>query len=168
MAYKKAVHTAIDIATGASNQLSFLDIIGFGRSYAPINIGLITYKASQSRTGGFVPGVIGQGLAIGPGLLLAAAVDATITLIPGVGPILAPWVSGFIGLALGSRLGRSLSPKIRLFTDLHKNVRHLEMGGAYQDSEIAQRQRFIAIQDMSSAMIPSRRYLGQEALLMHR
>jgi hypothetical protein len=42
------------------------------------------------------------------------------------------------------------------------------MGGRYQDTELAERQRFIALQDMSSATISGRRYLGQEALLMHR
>lgn len=129
-----------------------------------LDVAFIGFQVRRSDRGGFVPAVFGQTLVLPVGVLA----DVALSLIPGVGPAL----SLILGTVLLGRaelgLGTQLSRGIRVFTDANKKIRHLEMGGDYRDTELASRQRMIALQDMNSAMIPGRRYLGQEARLMHR
>lgn len=147
---------------------SFWGGLTSGASFGVAGIGLVAYQASRSNRGGFVPAIVGQVGAIGVGSILAGVAASGFALIPGIGiaaaSVLGALLADYPEYAIGTWMGR----KVRLFTDVNKKIRHLEMGGSYQDSQLAHRQRFIALQDMSSAMIPARRYLGQEALLMHR
>lgn len=147
---------------------SFLGGVGFGAFGTATGIAMVGFQAKRAGRGGFVPAVVGQTTALGIGIPLAGFASAALSTIPGVGPLAAVVIGSAMADYGELRIGSSLIKKIRYFTDLHKRVRHLEMGGSYQDTELAQRQRFLAIQDMNAAMIPSRRYLGQEALLMHR
>lgn len=147
---------------------AFLGGVGLGAFNSVSDVAMLGFQASKAGKGGFVPAMVGQSMTIAAGIPLAGFAAAGISLIPGVGP----FAAALIGEALVGygelRFGSALIKKVRYFTDLNKNVRHLEMGGSYKDSELAQRQRFIAVQDMNASMIPGRRYLGQEALLMHR
>src|SRR5271166_4495538 len=140
---------------------AFLGGVSFGAFGALTDFGMIGFQASKSGRGGFVPAVVGQSFAIGAGIPIAGIAAAGISLIPGVGPFAAAAVASLLVDYGEVRFGTALIKKVRDFTDLHKSVRHLEMGGSYQDSESAQRQRYLAIQDMNSSMIPGRRYLGQ-------
>jgi hypothetical protein len=132
------------------------------------DIALIAYQASKAGRGGLLPSVVGQSLGVAAGLPIAGFAAVGLSLIPGIGTLTAAILGNALAGYADVRLGSSFIKQIRLFTGLHKRIRHLEMGGNYRDTESAQRQRFLAIQDMNSSMIPSRRYLGQEALLMHR
>lgn len=145
----------------------------WGGMQAGIGVGvtgaaLIGYQASRAGRGGFMPSILGQSAGLVASIPIAGFASAALCLIPGIGPTAAI----LAGLAASDyaefRIGSALIKKFRLFTDLNKRVRHLEMGGNYKDTELAQRQRFLAVQDMNSSMLPARRYLGQEALLMHR
>lgn len=147
---------------------SFLGGIGFGALGRVQDVAMIGFQAANAGRGGFVPSIIGQSAAIGLGIPLTGFISAGLCLIPGVGPLAGAIVGNILSGYAELRFGSELIKKIRLFTDMHRRIRHLEMGGSYQDSLIAQRQRFRAIQDMNAALVPSRRYLGQEALIMHR
>jgi hypothetical protein len=147
---------------------SFLGGVGLGALGGVQDIVLLGLQASKAGRGGFVPAMVGQSAVIVAGIPLAGFAAAGLSLIPGIGPLGAAIVGELFASYAEYRIGSSLIGKVRLFTGLNKRIRHLEMGGNYKDTELAQRQRFIAIQDMNSAMIPGRRYLGQEALLMHR
>jgi hypothetical protein len=57
---------------------------------------------------------------------------------------------------------------VRAVTDLGRQIRHLEFGGHYTDTETAQRLRMQAFYEMSGATSAARRYLGQEAYFLHR
>ncbi len=147
---------------------SYLGGLQLGRLAAYKDIAMIGFQASRVGRGGFVSSVIGQSLGIAAGVPLAGFAAAGACLIPGVGPLAAAVIGEIFADYAELRFGSFLIKKIRIFTNLDKRVRHLEMGGNYKDTEVAQRQRLIAIQDMNSSLIAGRRYLGQEALLMHR
>jgi hypothetical protein len=86
----------------------------------------------------------------------------------------------FLYLAIGTsrmagspsiRMRRSASQVakyVRAVTDLGRQIRHLEFGGHYTDTETAQRLRMQAFYEMSGATSAARRYLGQEAYFLHR
>lgn len=132
------------------------------------SVALVGFQAARSSRGGFVPSIVGQGLALSSSVVLTGVASAALCLIPGVGPVTAAIVGSVLADYPEYMLGTYLSRKVRLLTDAYKDIRHLEMGGRYKDTESAQRQRAIAIQDMNAAMIPGRRFLGQEAVFMHR
>lgn len=147
---------------------AFLGGVGLGALGTVQDIALIGFQASNAGRGGFVPSIVGQSTAIGLGIPISGFAAAGLSLIPGVGPLAAALIASTLSGYAELRFGSALIKKLRVFTNLNRQIRHLEMGGSYVDSELAQRQRFLALQDMNSAMIPSRRYLGQEARLMHR
>lgn len=149
-------------------QKSFLGGVKFGAFGAAQDLALIGFQATRAGRGGFVPAIVGQSIGIAAGIPLAGFASAAVSLIPGIGPFAAVIIGSTLASYGELRIGSAMIKNVRYFTDANKRIRHLEMGGSYQDSETAQRQRFIAIQDMNASLIPGRRYLGQEALLMHR
>lgn len=66
--------------------------------------------------------------------------------------------------ALG--IGQAAKSAVRYFNQFQYKQRHIEMGGDYEDTETALALRMRAVQDMSSALSYSRRWLGNEALFM--
>jgi hypothetical protein len=156
------------LTVAQKSRKAFLGGVGLGLLGSIQDIALLGYQASNAGRGGFVPSIVGQSTAIGFGVPLAGFAAAGLSLVPGIGPLAAAVIAGTLSSYAELRFGSLLIKKLRVFTDLNKQLRHLEMGGSYIDTESAQRQRFLAIQDMNSAIIPSRRYLGQEARLMHR
>lgn len=147
---------------------SFWGGIGLGSGNAALDTALIGFQASNAGRGALLPSIVGQSVAVSAGIPMAGFAAAAVSLVPGIGPAAAVVIGEVLAGYGELRFGSMLIKKFRMFSDLHKNIRHLEMGGNFQDSELAQRQRFLAVQDMNSSMIPGRRYLGQEALLMHR
>lgn len=139
-----------------------------GVSVGGLGAVMIGFQAAKSPRGSILPSLVGQSVAFGASIPLAGFASAAISLIPGIGPVAAVLIGAIVADYGEYRFGSSLIKRFRQFSDINKKIRHLEMGGSYVDSESAQRQRFLAIQDMNAAMIPGRRYLGNEALLMHR
>jgi hypothetical protein len=158
----------IGLTRGKKIQRSFLGGIRFGSLSVVQDIALVGFQASKAGTGGFVPSVIGQSFASAAGVPIAGVASAAVCLIPGIGPGIAAVIGTLVGGYSDVVLGGYLSNKVRWFTDLNRRIRHIEMGGNYQDTLTAKKQRLRAIQDMNAALIPGRRFLGQEALLMHR
>ena len=79
------------------------------------------------------------------------------------------WDSRMAGVPLSGCSDRSRCQKtVRAVTDLGRQIRHLEFGGHYTDTETAQRLRMQAFYEMSGATSAARRYLGQEAYFLHR
>jgi hypothetical protein len=102
--------------------------------------------------------------------LVAGVIGAVIAVaLPGIGTGIG--VSLIVSALAGAATEAAVAPighGITGLTKLGRDLQALHMGGSYQDTQLAQRQRFLAVQQMNSAMPPARRYLGQEALLMHR
>lgn len=158
----------IGLTKGQKLKKAFLGSVGSSVGISVVSMPMIAFQAAKSDKGGFMPAIIGQSMAITAGIPIAGFASAALSLIPGVGPIAAIVIGSLLSDYAEFRIGSALIKKVRLFTNANKRIRHLEMGGSYRDSELAQRQRMIALRDMNAAMIPGRRYLGQESVLMHR
>jgi len=111
----------------------------------------------------------GAAVAVYPAATTAASLMAAF--IPGVGPITAmaaPFVAAVLAQTPAEGLERLVRRGVRTFNQWERATRRLECGGDYQDTETAARQRMTAVRDMNASLVPARRVLGQEALLMHR
>lgn len=129
---------------------------------------LTAFQAAQAQRGEKLATMGGQGLGLIAYPAIAGVASAGLCLIPGIGPGLAAFMGVLLAAYPDEILSNNATRAIRTFSNANKAVRHLEMGGSYKDSEIAIRQRYNAINDMNASLLPGRRFLGQEALLMHR
>jgi hypothetical protein len=82
------------------------------------------------------------------------------------------FVGGLPGAVVGSYLGSDLTDRLvkgglQFIHDLPQRVARLEMGGNYQDSQMALTMRQRASQEMSTSLLNARQYLGSEGRLMH-
>jgi hypothetical protein len=87
------------------------------------------------------------------------------------GPV--SWAANFVGTVLlttkpGEVLQHSAYRGIRYLQTFDRRQRRLQMGGNYKDSETNRALRMSGIQEMSAALGASRRYLGNEAALLHQ
>jgi hypothetical protein len=112
---------------------------------------------------------IGTGVAVAPvlqgtmALGISTAAAAIGISIPGIGAL--AWLAS---LYPDAAIGAGARNTVRAMTDLGKQIRHLEFGGHYTDTETARRLRMQAFYEMSGATSAARRYLGQEAYFLHR
>jgi hypothetical protein len=136
-----------------------------------LNVQTMAQEMSSAQRGEVVPTTlgVGAGMAVSPVLQKAMAMGistaaAAIGLsIPGIGTL--AWLAT---LYPDAAIGAGARNTVRALTDLGRQIRHLEFGGHYTDTETAQRLRMQAFYEMSGATSAGRRYLGQEAYFLHR
>lgn len=132
------------------------------------NVPLMAFEASNAPKGQKIASLTGQSASLLMYPVLAGIASVGLCFIPGIGPIAASILAATLAYYPDAVLGENVSRKVRSLSEFGLKRRHLDMGGNYQDTLTAERQRLIAIQNMNAALLPGRRYLGQEALLMHR
>jgi hypothetical protein len=142
----------------------------FGRPVKGLSVGLEHFKGGIK----FAPlqGIFGA-VTAGKGHKFSGAMGGTIRGIAFasgdlIGTLLAGPIGGF---ALGSAFDAVAAPvtdAIQSFVDFNKNVRHINMGGNYEDTRTAYTMRQRAAQEMGSSVMNARSYLGKEAALMHQ
>lgn len=133
-----------------------------------LSLPFIAYEAATAQRGEVIPTATGRVAGLMAYPALAGVMAAGVAMMPGVGVAAAGLIAGLMALYPNALLEDGISRRIRVLSNAARQVRRLEMGGAYEDTETAQRQRMLAVQEMSSTMQISRRYLGQEARLFHR
>lgn len=75
------------------------------------------------------------------------------------------------GLALGlvtERLGGYVEEGVQGLHDLNRFIKHVNMGGDYEDTRIAYTMRQRAAQELGTSVLNARQWLGKEAVLMHQ
>lgn len=128
-------------------------------------------QASFTQKGELIPCAAGFGAstALNPVLTRATVFGATRMAaamglsIPFVGPLAAIAV-----LYPDTLLTRGVASGIRAMTEMGREIRHLEFGGNYRDSDSAEGLRMQAVYEMSGSTGAARRFLGQEARFLHR
>jgi hypothetical protein len=100
--------------------------------------------------------------------LISAGSAKLISLVPGIGKGTAIFLSMFASLYPAAVVDNAVDRSFRKFSRIGRDMRRLEMGGDFRDTESAARLRSQAVQDMSAALTTGRRFLGQEARLLHR
>ena len=143
----------------------------FGVFGSVASIPFVAYEASNAQRGEVVPTVLGRtvGMAAFPALSGAlAAGGATTAAALGLS---VPFIGAFAVLASiypEIMIGNIARQGVREITGLGQQVRHLEFGGHYTDTETAQRLRMQSVYEMSGANSAARHYLGQEAYFLHK
>lgn len=153
-------------ASGRSSR-AFWKGMQWGAEGALIGLPFIALEAGLAHRGEVVPTAMARtaGLVTYPALsgLTSAALTVLFPELRG-----AAFLGGLLGMYPDAMVQGGLLRGVRFMTDAARQTRHLEFGGTYQDSEFAQSQRRTALTEMSGALAASRRYLGQEAALLHR
>lgn len=139
-----------------------------GRSGILWSVPLTALELSVAQRGEIVPTMTGRAAGMVSYPLLSGAISAGLAMIPGVNVATASMMAMFLAMYPNSAFESGISRSVRFLNDWGRQVRHLEFGGQYQDTETAFQQRQLAAQAITAAMPAARRYLGQEALFFHR
>ena len=127
----------------------------------------IAFSSFHTQRGEVLPTFLGNSVGIASYPAASAIIGAaTRFAIPAALTPAAPLVVPFIAAVAAYRVGLLATKGVRLFGKFGYKLRHIEMGGDYQDTETAQALRMRAVSDMSSAMSYARRWLGNEALFL--
>jgi hypothetical protein len=152
---------------GSYARSSFWKGMGFGAEGSMLGLPFIAMEAGMAQRGEVVPTLVARsaGLVTYPAIsgVIAGGLALAFPQLKYVG-----FLASVVGMYPDSLVQEGLLHGLRLATDAARHLRHLEMGGTYQDSVLAQSQRMTALTEMSGAIGAGRRYLGQEAALMHR
>lgn len=128
--------------------------VGAAIQFSPLTGLLGAYTAPKKhKLSGFVGGVASS-IAFGVGDLVGTTLG---------GPI--------AGFALGmvtEKIGRAVGEGVQAFNEFAHIVKHVNMGGNYEDTEIAYTMRQRAAIEMGSSVMNARSWLGKEAILMHQ
>jgi hypothetical protein len=77
-------------------------------------------------------------------------------------------LAGFAVGMLTEPLGGYVEEGVQMFADLNKQIKHVNMGGNYEDTKIAYTMRQRAAQELGSSVVNARQWLGREALFLHQ
>ena len=142
----------------------------FGRPVKGLSVGITHFKAASQFAA--LQGIVGGAFAE-KGHKFSGAVGGTIRgLAYGVGDLIGTTLAGPVGgLALGMAFDAATAPVtdvIQSFVDFNKHVKHINMGGNYEDTRTAYTMRQRAAQEMGSSVMNARAWLGKEAALLHQ
>jgi hypothetical protein len=126
------------------------------------------YDAAHQQRGERLPTLAGRTMGLTTLPAMSAAFASGLMLIPGIGPVAACAIAPLAALYPNALFQKSLARGFRRMSNFERDVRHLEMGGNFQDSLSAKASRMSAINEMNGTMVASRRFLGQEAAILHR
>ena len=132
-----------------------------------LSVPFIAFEVGTAQRGEQVGTLVGQTTGILTYPVFAGIIAAGVAMIPGVN-VAAGLIAGIVAMYPNSLLQESVTRKINWLGQTGKNIRHLETGGSYQDTDYAARARQSHMMELSSASAPMRRYLGNEARIHHR
>jgi hypothetical protein len=128
----------------------------------------VAFSSARSQRGEVLPSAasVGIGLASFPTLshIISPAIRWALPFSMGAAGTAA--LASVLAIKPAFAIGRAAAGAIRYFRQVDYRLRHIEMGGDYQDTETALALRMRGVSEMSSAMSYSRRWLGQEASFM--
>lgn len=82
--------------------------------------------------------------------------------------LLGPLFGFGLGAAIQEGVDKGVGESLQFVTDTVKQLRHVHMGGDYEDTEAAYTMRQKAAQEMGSSVLNARQWLGKESILMHQ
>lgn len=132
---------------------------------------LFAYMAAKEPPGAKMASFGSELAGIPISLVTTPFVTAACSAIPGFS-MLPVGVRSFVGVIaaqflINQPIAERINGGIRAANQYTNRKRSLEMGGSFRDSYSASEARMAGIQDMSSSFGARRRYLGQEARLLH-
>ena len=141
--------------------------MGWGAEGALLGLPFIAMEAGMAQRGEVLPTIASRSLGLVSYPAISGLTAAGLTLLfPELRA--AGFLGGMLGMYPDALVQGSMLRGFRGLTEAARHTRHLEFGGTYQDTDVAQSHRQTALAEMSGAVAASRRYLGQEAALFHR
>jgi hypothetical protein len=129
---------------------------------------IVALEVATAKRGEMVPTLLGKtaGLAIQPVAsgLASAALTFSLGLPPAAAALAATVLVGYATSQMENTLIRGLTTLSRVGRDEQR----VRFGGGYVDTQSAQQRRQRAATELAGAMPVGRRWLGQEALFLHR
>ena len=157
--------TAHWLAANPYTAMNVLDDL-VGPSNSNLFYPLAAFSAAKAQRGEKLPTLVSEAAGVAALRPMAWVAHEALSTIAG-GPAL--WMGVVVLTAAPNTLLRhSVYRGLRYLHDFDRRTRRLEMGGRYTDSETNQALRASSIQEMSAAFGSARRYLGNEAALMHQ
>lgn len=128
----------------------------------------VSFSAAHAQRGEVLPTIAASSVGIASYPTLSAILNPAIKfLLPSVfGAASSAGLSSLIAIVPAYGLGVAAANSVRYFKSFGYKLRHIEMGGDYQDTATAANLRMRAVSEMSSANSYSRRWLGNEATFM--
>lgn len=128
----------------------------------------IAFASAKMQRGEVLPTMVDTsiGIASFPGLSAVMRPAARFLTAGLFGQMGVAGLSGMLAVLPAYGVGKIAAQGVRYFKDWGYNLRRIEMGGRYEDTDTASSLRMRAINDMSSALSYSRRWLGNEASFM--
>lgn len=142
-----------------------LSIAGAGLA---VGVAFAANDVRNQKRGDAFPTLAGHGVSMMARTASAAALTSGLMFVPGVGAVAAGMVATAAAFFPNAQFDGFAGRGFRALSEVGKQVGHLEMGGRYVDSLSAKASRESAISQMNATMVSSRRWLGQEAEIMHR
>jgi hypothetical protein len=150
---------------------------GFANNWNPLRsqgysflggISQVSFSASHAQRGEVLPTIAATSIGIASYPTLSYILNPAVKfLLPSVfGATGVAAMSSLVAVLPAYGLGVAAARSVRYFKDFGYKLRHIEMGGDYQDTATASNLRLRTVSEMSSAMSYSRKWLGQEARIM--
>jgi hypothetical protein len=155
-------------ATQMSTRQAFWSGMKAGADGNMLGLPFVAYEMGTAQRGEMLATATGRvtGLCTYP--VTAGLTLAMLSAIPGVNVVAYPIVAAILAQFPNSYLENKIISGIRTLNQAGRRIRRLEVGGDFEDSESASAARQRSLRELTGTMQTSRRYLGQEALFMHR
>jgi hypothetical protein len=127
----------------------------------------IAFSSLHVQRGEVLPTFAGNSVGIASYPMLSAGISSLARFMLPVGATAAaPVVGSILAVNAAYRVGLLTRQTVKYVQKWGYRLRHIEMGGDYQDTETALALRMRSVNEMSSALSYSRRWLGNEASFM--
>lgn len=128
----------------------------------------VSFSSSHAQRGEVLPSIASLSVGIASYPTLSSVLNPAVKfLLPSVfGAASSAAMASLIAVMPAYQLGVAAAKSVRYFKSFGYKLRHIEMGGDYQDTVTAANLRMRTVSEMSSANSYSRRWLGNEALFL--
>lgn len=162
--YKKfeRLFAPTNAAVGLSKGLGIGYQMGF-KGGAIFVVGGIAYGMATAPTGRALSTGISYGVGFGVAALIGGAIGGLLGGVPGA--YVGSFAAQFIGM---EAVEAGIAKPIQWAVDFGTNMRRLNFGGDYRDTQQAYTMRASAAREMSRSLMNARQWLGQEGAFMHQ
>jgi hypothetical protein len=133
-----------------------------------LNLPFIALEAGAAQRGEMLPIIAGRTAGMLAQPVMGGIVSAGLVASLGLPPVAAA-VAATMLIAVGSNyFENKLIRGIQMLKRETANAQRLSFGQGFKDNPTARAMRMRAVQEMNYTLVPSRRWLGQEARILHR
>lgn len=142
--------------------------VQWGADGSLFSVPLIAFSAATAQRGEKLSAATAAASSIATFPAIQGVIAAGLSLIPGIGQGGAIFLSMFAAAYPSGLVDTFVSRSVRTFSQFGLKQRRLETGQSWVDTEFAAQTRYNAQMELSASIQSTRRYLGQEAQILHQ